>query len=189
MLRYGDQREAPEFTLFDARTGYTEGLQRTAQGARVFVQNGKAAPRREAALPANAALVSDAGFDEFVRRHWADLEAGRTLRFPFLVPSRLEFLSFRVHKHHEERIDGTSASVIRLHLSGMLGWFVPYIEVAYRKSDRQLRRYRGLTNIHDASGANVLAVIEFPDRERELAARFDLDALRAEPLVSRCSNG
>lgn len=185
-LTYGKLREEPEFTFTDARTGYVEGLRQTAQGPRVFQQENARSPRREAPVPANVAIVADAGFDEFVRQHWDELEAGKTVRFAFLVPSRLDYLSFKVKKHHETKIEGATASVIRLNLSGVLGWFLPYIEVSYRKSDRLLLRYDGLSNIRDEAGRNHIAIIEFPLRERRTVPAVDLVKLRAEPLVSRC---
>lgn len=185
-LRYGTVREEPEFTFNDARSGYLEGLTRTAQGPRVFQQESARAPRREAPVPKNVALVSDAGFDEFVRNHWAELEAGKTVRFPFLIPSRLDYLGFKVKKHREQRLEGELVSVIRLNLSGVLGWFLPYIEVYYRKRDRILMRYEGLTNIRDTNGQNWVAIIDFPAAERRTVSSVDLAAVQAEPLVSRC---
>lgn len=187
-LSYGAVREEPEFSLLDARTGYLEGLRRTPQGPRVFQRADARAPLREAKVPGNVAIVTDAGFDEFVRKHWAELEAGRTVRFPFLIPSRLDFLTFKVIKARDDAIDGAAVSVIRLNLSGVIGWFLPFIEVSYRKSDRVLLRYVGLTNIRDAGGANLTARIELPARERRTlpAGSVDLAKLRAEPLVSRC---
>ena len=185
-LTYGKQRSTPEFTLSDARGGYQEGLRQTPQGPRVFLRDSARSPRREAALPANAALVADAGFDEFVLQHWDELEAGKTVRFLFLVPSRLDYLSFKVKKHAETTLEGATVSVIRLNLSGVLGWFLPYIEVAYRKSDRTLKRFDGVTNIRDEAGRNLVAVIDFPYRERRTMPAVDLAKLRAEPLVARC---
>lgn len=190
-LTYGAVREEPEFTLLDARTGYLEGLRRTPQGPRVFQRADAGAATREAKVPGNVAIVTDAGFDEFVRKHWADLEAGRTVRFPFLIPSRLDFLTFKVSKERDDAIDGAAVSVIRLNLSGVIGWFLPWIEVTYRKSDRVLLRYVGLTNIRDASGSNLTARVELPARERRTlpAGSVDLTKLRSEPLVSRCPAG
>ncbi len=186
-LEYGAVREEPQFTLLDGRSGYTEGLRRTAQGLEVFQRAATTAPLRSARVPEKVAIVSDAGFDEFVRRHWAELEAGRTVRFPFLVPSRLDFLAFKIRKHREEMIEGAAASVIRLNLSGVLGWFLPYIEVSYRKSDRVLMRYKGLTNIRDAEGDNFVAQIDFPSRERQTVPAVDLAAQQALRLVARCA--
>lgn len=185
-LTYGKLREEPEFIFTDARSGYVEGLRQTPQGPRVFQQESTRSPRREAAVPANVAIVADAGFDEFVRQHWDELESGKTVRFPFLIPSRLDYLGFKVKKHQETIIEGATASVIRLNLSGVLGWLLPYIEVSYRKSDRVLMRYDGLSNIRDEGGGNHVAVIEFPLRERRLVPAVDLSKLRAEPLVARC---
>jgi hypothetical protein len=190
-LRYGEVREEPEFTFVDGRSGYTEGLRRTSRGPQVFQRDDAKAALREAQVPANVVIVSDAGFDEFVRRHWADLEAGRTVRFAFLVPSRLDFLSFKVKKHAEDTIEGAPASVIRLNLSGVLGWFLPYIEVSYRKADQVLMRYKGLTNIRDVEGDNLVAQIDFPAKERRAlpAGGAALEAQEAVALVARCSGG
>lgn len=185
-LTYGASREQPEFKLIDARNGHVEGLRRTPAGPRVFVKEDARSPQREAAVPAGAAIVSDAGFDEFVRRHWVELEAGKTVRFPFLIPSRLDSLSFKVRKQADKTVEGAAASVIRLNLSGVFGWLLPYIEVSYRKADQVLLRYEGLTNIRDAKGGNMVAVIRFPPAERRTATAVDLTRLRAEPLVARC---
>jgi len=185
-LTYSSVREEPEFSFIDARRGYLEGLRRTTQGPLVFHQENARVSRREAKVPAKTVIVSDAGFDEFVRKHWAELEAGKSVRFPFLIPSRLDYLNFKVKKHHEAKIEGVTASVIRLNLSGVLGWFLPYIEVSYRKTNQVLMRYEGLTNIHDDNNENLMAIIEFPLRERRTVPAVDLLKLRAETLVSRC---
>jgi hypothetical protein len=184
-LSYGATREEPQFTFVDARSGYSEGLQRAGTALQVFQREGRGSPLRQASVPRDIVVVSDAGFDEFVRKHWNDLETGKSVKFPFLVPSRLDYLSFRISKHGESIVEGAPVSVIRLNLSGFLGWFLPYIEVQYRKSDRVLMRYKGLTNVRDDRGDNHTAQIDFPARERQ-SATVDLARLRAVPLVARC---
>ena len=121
-----------------------------------------------------------------MRKHWSELEAGKTVRFPFLIPSRLDFLNFKVKKDRDTRVNDAPASAIRLNLSGVLGWFLPYIEVTYRKSDQTLLRYEGLTNIRKDDGGNHVAVITFPPRERKTVAAVDLARARSETLVARC---
>jgi hypothetical protein len=185
VLDYGASRTEPSFQMEDARSGYLEGLRRNGGILEVFQRDDSKAELRKRAVPNNIAIVSDAGFDEFVRTHWAELEAGKSVKFPFLVPSRLDYMSFKVKKHGETTIEGQPASVIRLNLSGFLGWFLPYIEVSYRKSDRVLMRYKGLTNIRDVQGKNVVAQIDFPAKER-LAKPVDLEGLRVAPLVTSC---
>jgi hypothetical protein len=185
-LDYGKVREEPEFSFIDARSGYAEGLRRTAAGLRVYQQESTAAKRREAAVPAGTAIVADAGFDEFVRKHWAELETAKTVQFPFLIPSRLGHLPFKVRKQREAMVDGATSSVIRLTLSGVFGLFLPFIEVSYRKADKVLLRYEGLTNIRDDDGQNLVAVIRFPQAERRTVPDVGLERLRVEPLVTRC---
>lgn len=184
-LRYDREREAPDFSYLDARFGHLEGLRRVGSALEVFDRERSGAATRTSRLAPGLALVADAGFDEYVKGHWNELEAGETVRFPFLVPSRLDVLTFKVKKHGETEIEGAPASVIRLNLSGFLGWFLPYIEVSYRKSDRLLMRYKGLTNVWDARGDNLSAQIDFPAADRH-EAEVDLEAARAEPLASAC---
>jgi hypothetical protein len=136
-------------------------------------------------LAAASPLVADAGFDEFVREHWDSLERGTVSKVPFVVPSLQQSVNFRVRKVDETRLDGDVASVIRLSLAGPLGWFVPDIDVSYRKHDRRLLRYRGTTNIRDTAGELLKAQIDFPDTARTIGP-VDLAALRALPLVKSC---
>jgi hypothetical protein len=183
-LELGTARLSPVFRLEDARSGTIEGLERGARGVTVF-EHRRGAPARAKALGEVAGLVADAGFDEFVRARWARLEAGDTEVVPFLVPSRLDTVRFRVRKTGETTIEGHVASVFRLSVADWLGWFLPAIEVSYRRDDRRLLRYRGITNLRDAAGDMISAQIDFSDADRRDAA-VDLDALLARPLASSC---
>jgi hypothetical protein len=184
-LDYSANRLAPAFTFEDARSGHSEGLRRGARGLEVFERAGPDAGIRSANLPATDTLVADAGFDEFVRARWASLESGRSVEIPFLVPSRLGRVSFKVRKISEAVIEAEAANVFRLSVAGPLGWFVADIDVSYRQRDRRLMRYRGITNVRDAAGAMITAQIDFPGDARNDAA-VDLAALRALPLVGWC---
>jgi hypothetical protein len=185
LLDYGAARTAPAFEFDDARSGFAEGLKRDSRGLVVFAREGAQAELRIEPLDATPQLVADAGFDEFVRERWDSLERGAVSKVPFLVPSLRESVDFRVRKVDETRIGGDVASVIRLSLAGPLGWFVPDIDVSYRKHDRRLLRYRGTTNIRNAAGELLKAQIDFPDTSRT-AGPVDLAALRALPLARNC---
>lgn len=185
-LDFGAARLAPAFALDDARSGVSEGLERDARGLSVFTQERGAIPRSKS-LGNIPDMVADAGFDEFVRARWEALESGAALVVPFLVPSRLDTVKFRVRKTGETVIAGQTASVFRLSLASLLGWFVPDIDVSYRKGDRRLLRYRGLTNLRDGTGAMISAQIDFSDADRSESA-VDLAALRARPLTGSCGS-
>jgi hypothetical protein len=184
-LVYGADRIAPAFAFEDARSGFSEGLTRNARGLEVFNRAGANAKRRSETIQRGGTLVADAGFDEFVRESWLSLEKGSSIELPFLVPSRLTSVNFKVRKVSDAIIGGEAASVFRLSVAGPLGWFLSDIDVSYRQRDRRLMRYRGITNVRDAAGEMIEAQIDFPDADRTDTAA-DLAALRALPLVSRC---
>jgi hypothetical protein len=184
-LDYAADRIAPAFAFEDARSGFAEGLRRDDGGMKVFARAGSTAKMRSEVLPRVASMVADAGFDEFVRTRWDSLEKGRSIEVPFLVPSRLVSVTFKVRKVADATIAGDLASVFRLSVAGPLGWFLSDIDVSYRQRDRRLVRYRGITNVRDAAGSMLEAQIDFPDADRSETA-VDLPALRALPLVSRC---
>jgi len=187
-LDYAAERIAPAFAFEDARSGFAEGLRRNGGGVEVFARAGPSAQTRREVLPRIASMVADAGFDEFVRTRWEDLEKGDSIEVPFLVPSRLDSVNFKVRKVADATIGGDIASVFRLSVAGPLGWFLSDIDVSYRKRDRRLVRYRGITNVRNVSGSMLEAQIDFPDADRSDAA-VDLAALRALPLVSSCAAG
>ena len=186
LLEYGNDRTVPGFDFDDARSGFAEGLKRDSRGLTVFARAGAHAPVVAEPLVSPGELVADAGFDEFVRERWDSLERGTVSKVWFVVPSLKESVAFRVRKVDETNIDGDVANVIRLSLAGPLGWFLPDIDVSYRKRDRRLMRYRGTTNIRDAEGELLKAQIDFPDAGRNEAA-VDLAALRSLPLVTGCA--
>lgn len=184
---YGGPGEAPSFELFDARLGYREGV-RDAGGTReVFVQRAPDAAEKRGPLPDAAGLVADAGFDAFVQRHWDELQRGETVRFPFLVPSRLDYFNFKVSKDGEAEVDGQPASVIRLALGSWWAFLLPHIDVVYGNADRTLLRFVGLTNVRDEEGDNLKARIEFPRESRRPLEEGAVAGALAVPLVAACA--
>jgi hypothetical protein len=172
----------------NAMSGQREGLSRSGSAATISYRENAASSERSGPLPGQPGLVADAGFDEFVRRNWEALAAGEKLRFDFLVPSRLDYYSFKVRKLRSETLAGTPAQVYRLTLSGVWGWILPGIDVWYRNADRTLLRYEGLSNLQDAAGENFKALVEFPpEARRSLPGDELLRAALQRPLVSSCS--
>lgn len=177
---------APDFELVDARLGYREGV-RTVDGRReVFVQPAPDAGERRAPLPAETGVVADAGFDDFVRAHWATLQDGAAVRFAFLVPSDREALGFKVRKDREETVYGEPASVIRLSFGAWFGFILPHLDVTYANARRELLRFEGLSNVRGPDGDNYTARIEFDPKARQPLDAAAREAAGTEPLVARC---
>lgn len=186
IVHYAPSAAAPDFDFLDARDGYREGV-RTEKGVRqIFVQENAHTPLKTRALPDNADAVLDAGFDTFVRTHWADLMAGRSPRIPFLIPSRFAFLNFEISAVGG-RENGRDERRLKMKLASWYGFALPAIELVYDADGRRLQEFYGVGTIRDASGRNQDVRIVFPssDIHDDIPASA-IDHAAAEPLLSRC---
>lgn len=170
---------APDFELIDAR-GHREGLRR--QGDRILVWSGDDAPR--ALPPPGGPLVADAGFDEYLRRHWTAATSGKPQVIAFAVPSYGRSLSFKVRGQPAR--DAGDPHRFELRLDGLLGRLAPPIRVEY-DDQRRLRRFVGLTNIRDARGDQLEAEIVFASAPRA-ADPHEWQAASGTPLAT-CALG
>ncbi len=185
LVEYGTPLFAPTFRLEDSRVGYVEGFK---DGAAI-VKRGKDAKQEQESISAGNNLVVDAGFDEFVRAHWDELQAGKSLSLEFLVPSRMSAYKFKLRKVRSETMFDQPATVYELAVSGLLGWFADPLEAGYRDSDRRLMHFKGLTNIRETLDSNLTAQIRFPPaREQEDLAEDAWETAESESLAS-CSLG
>ena len=94
---------APDFDFVDARDGYREGARR--EGARwlIYVRKRTGAPMDTGLLAARQDMVIDAGFDAYVREHWAQLAGAARLGIAFVVPSRLDYLNLQLGAARDTR--------------------------------------------------------------------------------------
>jgi hypothetical protein len=104
------------------------------------------------------------------------------------VPSQLRYLNFSAHLLNDRHADGADIRWFRLSLASWYGFALPHIDVGYDVQTRELREYRGLSNIRDAAGRNLNVRIRFPPSER----RSDVTAAEVEhaaamPLSGRCT--
>lgn len=178
----------PSFELEDWRLDYSEGLEVGADEVAVYVREaGEEATEREVLEEVPPQLVADAGFDAFVRENWDALVAGETVRFDFLVPSRLDYLGFKVRHTGDDTIDGRPARTFRLALGGLLGLIVSGIDVSYDADTRTILRFSGLSNVRNAEGDNYVVRIDFPpDARRPESGPEAMEAARTEALVRSC---
>jgi hypothetical protein len=178
----------PEFSFNDSRTGHAEGLK--MDGAKLaisFRQNGKKSLKTEK-IDVTAAMVADAGFDEFIRLNWTSLRAGTSAPLNFIVPSQLDYLGFKVKYLRAVMLDQKPASVFKLAPSGVLSLFTSGLDVTYLDEDRSLRQFAGLSNIRDLGGENYEVKIDFPLNLRQVYAdQTAMQAARSVALVQRCN--
>ena len=186
-IDYAGTSLVPDFEMVDARLGYREGVRREGAARTVFVQRGPLREERTGPLPPVQGLVADAGFDEFVRQHWDALVAGETVRFPFLLPSKIDWFDFKVRRATgvDDADEGTL--VIRLSLGAWWAFLLPHVDVRYALAERELVRYTGITSVRDPAGRNDEARIEFAPGDRRPLDAGALQAALAVPLAGACT--
>ena len=166
---FRSQEQAPEFLLRNVRTGHSERAERVASTLAVKFRESRQAPLKSDALGLPEGAIIDAGFDRFVENNWDALMGGEVFIRPFLLPSRLQFVDFRIR-----RVDNDSdpnRAVFELAVdSALLRLFAPAITVAYDRKTRALLEYDGVSNMRDSSGKNLDVEIRFDGQRRELTS-------------------
>jgi len=175
--------QAPDFNLIDARLNYHEGVRRRGSQREVYVQRTADLPEQVQLLSVPADGVIDVGFDEFARRHWDELVAGKTLSVPFLVPSRRVFYSF---KAKIDNVNNAATRTIRLSLGAWYAFLLPHIDVTYDRASLRLLRYEGLSNIRNALGKSYNVRIEFTNAPAP-ATPEQVSAALSAPLTASCA--
>ena len=152
---------APQFSLSNERTGHLEALLRVeAEGIEVRFRERAEQELRQTRLSAPANAVADAGFDRLIEAHWDELQAGEHLVRQFLIPSRLEFMDFRIRRDDND----ADADSVRFALeidSALLRLIAPSIAVIYDRERRRIIRYEGPSNLRDDNGDNHHVRVEF----------------------------
>ncbi|MEK9713336.1 MAG: hypothetical protein VW258_12300 [Thalassolituus sp.] len=166
--RYSDNPATPDFHLNDTRSGYTESVSKNGENWQVSYSEQNAGgnsqgDKGQLKQPDYTAVI-DAGFDEFVRASWDKLLKDKTVKFSFAVPSRLEWIDFRLIPL--EITDQVVRVEMRLK-SRLLSWLLAPVELTYERSTQRLLTYRGLTNIRDRKGQGTEAEIRYtyPDKD------------------------
>jgi hypothetical protein len=152
-----DNPATPDFMLTDDRYGYSESMEQDGKRWRVEYKEPKESGNKILSKPDYTPVI-DAGFDEFVRAHWNDLMKGDTVNFSFAVPSRLEWIDFRLIPLAQE--DGTLLVEMRLK-SRWIAWLLDPVFLSYDIKSKRLLTYRGLTNIRTIDGDGIKAEIRY----------------------------
>lgn len=163
-------RTMPDFSLANRRTGHREGSQRA--GELLAISHRKVETKKFKTVEVSAPMtgIIDAGFDRFVEDYWDELAGDKIVVRPFLVPSRFDFLDFRIRKLKEDMKFGRRTLVFRMEPNGLLlrTLMVDPIDITYDAQKRILMRYQGISNMRDTKGENYKVWIEFPMDRREV---------------------
>lgn len=166
-LNYRDEGFAPAFELRDLRDGYLEGAEYTEQGYRLYSRvDAEAEIKSETVKPAKT-LVSDAGFDIYVRARMDSLLAGNIEKFKMAIAAEQTVLSFQARMLEQKELFGRPAILIKVEPSTLLRLLVEPIYLTYDTENGELLRYEGLSNIRNANGKRHDTRIDFPPGKQQ----------------------
>ena len=165
-LDYAKHSFAPAFQLTDMRDGYIEGAQHQDGSYRLYSRDSNNSEFEYKTVPLQANLVSDSGFDLFVRARMDQLLKEKAQRFQMAVASEQAVLSFQA-----ELLGLFDRSAIRIKVqpSTLLRLLVDPIFLTYDIENGELLRYEGLSNIRDENGNRYDTRIDFPPEQQQYA--------------------
>ena len=162
-IDYSKNTIHPDFRQEDFRDGYLEGS-KTENGITelMFRKNKrKSIETKKIKIPEPA--VIDGGFNNFVKQHWDQLQAGERISFNFAVPSQLDYYAFRMTKAQDVTFAGKKAVVYKMELDQpILRALFPAILPTYNTSSKRLMQYDGISNINDKKGKSYTVRIVYP---------------------------
>lgn len=138
----------PVYRLDLGLEGYAEGISENGGPIIVTRQKPGAAPET-ATLPKGGTLAADAGLLRLLEAHYDALLRGETLAFRVIAPSRLDQYKFRARRADDATFEGKPAVRIQVDMDSMLKLFAGPLLFTFDAQDRQIREFRGPTNVRD----------------------------------------
>lgn len=139
---------------FDMKTdGYYEAI--TAVDAKHVVMEKRSTAKdklEQKAVDHVTPMTADSGFHSFLRAHFAELMAGKTVSFTLGVAGNLDAYHFRAKRIGDTTFEGQTAVRFRVEPDSLLRWFVDPLEVTYDPKQEKLLEYRGVANIPNPAG-------------------------------------
>lgn len=110
-------------------------------------------------------MAADSGFHSFLRAHFADLMAGRTVPFVFIAAGNLDSYKFRAKRIDDTTWEGRKAVRFQVEANSLLRLVAPSLTVTYDPDTQRILEYRGISNVHDpATGKPFTARIDYYDQ-------------------------
>ena len=149
-LNFSSNPYIPVYRLKLTHPRYLEGISKVT-AKRVYVYKKKAGqgtPERAEIKHAHP-MAAGAGFDSFIRAHFATLLSHKTLHVTYAVAGKLKSYQFQIHRISDTRIQGHKAVRFKIELASLLHFFTGALVVAYNPHNRQLLQYDGLSNLYN----------------------------------------
>lgn len=162
-LDYRGSPRAPDFLFAMSDDHYREGVRTEPKGRVAFVRPVGASELQSYPLPEDPELVIDAGLQQVVGANIARFRKGEALTFPFLVASRKEAYNLKMRPVGEAEVLGETT--LHLQIEAVNFWvrqFTSPTDFYFHPGQGRVLRYRGLANLRDAEGWNLVVRVDYP---------------------------
>ncbi len=164
---FNNNRYIPEFSLKNSETGHKEITRFIQSKYEVIFSRMHAEPEKTARLNIPEDGISDAGFDNFIIKHWDELIAGEIFRREFLIPSMMDFIKFRIYQDKVVNENGQSLRVINIEPdSFLIRAFAGTTKLFYDGETPKLRKFDGVSNMRDGNGDNFKVKIRYEELKK-----------------------
>lgn len=154
----------PEFNLRNNLTGHVEVTRFVENKYEVTFSKLQSETKKEALLKFPENAISDAGFDNFIIKHWAELIEGEVYVREFLIPSMMDFIKFKIYQDDVVDDDNKSLRVINIEPNNFfIRAFAGTTKLYYEKSRPALRKFDGVSNMRDSKGDNLKVTIRYEE--------------------------
>lgn len=155
-IDYPRGRTLPEFQLDDLIHQRRSGSEWHKGYFLIYQQNGDK-KRTTKVIEPDAQTSIDAGFDNYIRQHWSELVAGKTLPIKLVVADPLVVLPMSIAEVSAAQTDIPQRSgryrYFLVNGSNVLTrWALPTLQLAYDRDSHLLQVYQGPSNILGSKG-------------------------------------
>lgn len=161
-LDFSKDSNIPLYHLTLSGSGYEEGISAiSADKVEIFKRRASGEEIERSSAEKTAAMAADSGFHAYITTHFAELMAGQTINLKLVVPGNLDAFKFRIKRIEDTTFEGAPAIRLRVEADSILRFVVDPLELTYEPKARKLLEYRGIANVHDASGKAYVARIAY----------------------------
>ncbi len=153
---------APNYLFRDLRNGSEHGIRLTGKEIILFKRDKNGQEQEKTYIKSEfdegVLLVGCQGLHYYLIDHLDEVRRKVNIPIKFLIPGKLDYYSFIM------TYQGENNGIVKLKIKVsniFLRLFVPVLDVLYRKSDRKLLRYFGVSNLLDDEGKLQKVSIEY----------------------------
>lgn len=142
----------------DLAYGYSEGITQVGDPIVMVRRLTGSKPERSESEKREGLMAADAGMPKLLYRHFEDLLDGKVVEFRLLAPGRLSTYKFRARRIADASFEDRPVVQFEVELDSMFKLFAGPLRFAFDAESRDLREYRGTTNIRNPASGELYTV-------------------------------